>query len=44
MKNGAARNQAPNVKISLNNWIIIVAKRGLMITHLGGKQEMLALQ
>jgi hypothetical protein len=44
MKNGAARNQAPNVKKSLNYYIIIVAKRGLMITHLGGKQEMLTLK
>jgi hypothetical protein len=41
MKNGAARNQAPNVKKPLNFYIVIVAKRGLMITHLGRKQEML---
>jgi hypothetical protein len=44
MKNGAARNQASNVKKSLNYYIIMLAKRGLMITHLGGKQEMLALK
>jgi hypothetical protein len=44
MKNGADRNQAANVKKSLNYYIIIVAKRGMMITHLGGKQEMLALR
>jgi len=43
MKNGAARNQAPNVKKSLNFILITVAKLGLMITHLGRKQEVLAL-
>ncbi len=33
----------PNVKKSLNFSIITVAKLGLMITHLDGKQKMLAL-
>ena len=33
----------PNVKKSLNFSIIAVAKLGLMITHLGGKKNMLAL-
>ena len=44
MKLNSAKNYAPNVKKSLHFLIIMVAKQRLMITHLGGRQEVLALR